>query len=387
MIPYGRQEITNDDIAEVEKVLRSDFLTQGPVITKFEKSVANYCGSSHAIAVNSATSALHIACLALNLGPGDWLWTSPNTFVASANCGLYCGANIDFVDIDPETYNISTSALSDKLIKAEKLGKLPKIVIPVHFGGHPCDMSKIFELSKKYGFKIIEDASHAIGASYENIKVGSCQHSDITIFSFHPVKIITTGEGGMALTNNEILSNSMRRLSTHGITRDKKLMRERPNDEIWNYQQIELGFNYRITDFQAALGLSQLNRLDKYVKSRHEIVKLYNSKFKNLNIQLPSQSTKIYSSYHLYPIRIKNSPTTTTQKQIYDALWKKDIAANLLYVPLHRHPYYENLGFKSGDFPESEQFHREVICLPIFPKLTKDQQMIIVESLISILNK
>jgi len=387
MIPYGRQEITNDDIAEVEKVLRSDFLTQGPVITKFEKSVANYCGSSHAIAVNSATSALHIACLALNLGPGDWLWTSPNTFVASANCGLYCGANIDFVDIDPETYNISTSALSDKLIKAEKLGKLPKIVIPVHFGGHPCDMSKIFELSKKYGFKIIEDASHAIGASYENIKVGSCQHSDITIFSFHPVKIITTGEGGMALTNNEILSNSMRRLSTHGITRDKKLMRERPNDEIWNYQQIELGFNYRITDFQAALGLSQLNRLDKYVKSRHEIVKLYDSKFKNLNIQLPSQSTKIYSSYHLYPIRIKNSPTTTTQKQIYDALWKKDIAANLLYVPLHRHPYYENLGFKSGDFPESEQFHREVICLPIFPKLTKDQQMIIVESLISILNK
>jgi UDP-4-amino-4,6-dideoxy-N-acetyl-beta-L-altrosamine transaminase len=387
MIPYGRQEITNDDIAEVEKVLKSDFLTQGPVISKFEKSVANYCGSSYAIAVNSATSALHIACLALNLGHGDWLWTSPNTFVASANCGLYCGANIDFVDIDPETYNMSTSALSDKLIKAEKFGKLPKIVIPVHFGGSPCDMSKIFELSKKYGFKIIEDASHAIGASYENIKVGSCQHSDITIFSFHPVKIITTGEGGMALTNNEILSNSMRRLSTHGITKDKKLMRERPNDEIWNYQQIELGFNYRITDFQAALGLSQLNRLDKYVKSRHEIVKLYNSKFKNLNIQLPSQSTKIYSSYHLYPIRIKNSPTTTTQKQIYDALWKKDIAANLLYVPLHRHPYYENLGFKSGDFPESEQFHREVICLPIFPKLTKNQQMIIVESLISILDK
>ncbi len=387
MIPYGRQEITNDDISEVEKVLKSDFLTQGPVISKFEKSVANYCGSSYAIAVNSATSALHIACLALNLGHGDWLWTSPNTFVASANCGLYCGANIDFVDIDPETYNMSTSALSDKLIKAEKIGKLPKIVIPVHFGGSPCDMSKIFELSKKYGFKIIEDASHAIGASYENIKVGSCQHSDITIFSFHPVKIITTGEGGMALTNNEILSNSMRRLSTHGITRDKKLMRERPNDEIWNYQQIELGFNYRITDFQAALGLSQLNRLDKYVKSRHEIVKLYNSKFNNLNIQLPSQSTKIYSSYHLYPIRIKNSSTTKTQKQIYDALWKKDIAANLLYVPLHRHPYYENLGFKSGDFPESEQFHREVICLPIFPKLTKDQQMIIVESLISILNK
>ena len=386
MIPYGRHEITDDDIVEVEKVLRSDFLTQGPVVPKFEESVANYCGSSYAIAVNSATSALHIACLALNLGHGDWLWTSPNTFVASANCGLYCGANIDFVDIDPRTYNMSTSALSDKLIKAEKSGKLPKIVIPVHFGGQPCDMLGIYELSKKYGFKIIEDASHAIGASYNNFKVGSCKYSDITIFSFHPVKIITTGEGGMALTNDELLSNHMRRLSTHGITKDKKLMQQRPTDEIWNYQQIELGFNYRVTDIQAALGLSQLKRLDKYIKIRHEIVELYNKKFNTLNVQLPFQSPKTYSSYHLYPIRVKNDFRDKTQKQIYNAMWKNNIAVNLLYVPLHRHPYYENLGFKSGDFPEAEQFHREVICLPLFPKLTKEQLTITTNSLISILN-
>jgi UDP-4-amino-4,6-dideoxy-N-acetyl-beta-L-altrosamine transaminase len=381
MIPYGRQEIREEDIIEVEKVLRSDFLTQGPVVPMFEQKVADYCGTKYAIAVNSATSALHIACLALNLGPGDWLWTSPNTFVASANCGLYCGANIGFVDIDPKTYNMSVSALSDKLIKAEKSGKLPKIVIPVHFAGQSCDMEKIYELSKKYGFRIIEDASHAIGASYDNIKVGSCKYSDVTIFSFHPVKIITTGEGGMALTNDENLSNHMRRLSTHGITKDKKLMHSRPNNEIWNYQQIELGFNYRLTDIQAALGLSQLKRVDEYVKIRHKIAEFYNSELNTLNIQLPFHSPKTYSSYHLYPIRIKNNLTTKTQRQIYDELWDNDIAANLLYVPVHRHPYYENLGFKLGDFLQAEKFHREVICLPMFPKLTKEQQTKVVKSL------
>ncbi len=381
MIPYSRHEITEDDIAEVEKVLRSDFLTQGPVVPKFESSVANYCGSNYAIAVNNATSALHIACLALKLGQGDLLWTSPNTFVASANSGLYCGADIDFVDIDPNTYNISISALSDKLEQAKNKGKLPKIVMPVHFAGQPCDMKEIHKLSKIYGFKIIEDASHAIGASYNKVKVGSCKHSDITIFSFHPVKIITTGEGGMALTNNEELSNYMRRLSTHGITKEKKLMKPRPNNEIWNYQQIELGFNYRMTDIQAAIGLNQLNRLDYYVKTRHEIAKRYNSKLKNLPIQLPVQSSKVYSSYHLYPIRIKNNLTSKTQKQIYDELWKNDIAANLLYIPVHRQPYYENLGFKKNDFPEAEQFHREVICLPMFPKLTEQHQIKIIESL------
>ena len=381
MIPYGRQEITKEDILEIEKVLRSDFLTQGPVVPKFEQAIFKYCGAKHAVAVNSATSALHIACLSLNLGPNDYLWTSPNTFVASSNCGLYCGANIDFVDIEPKTYNMCIDALSAKLIEAEKKGKLPKIVIPVHFGGQPCDMEKIYELSKKYGFKIIEDASHAIGASYNNVKIGSCKYSDITIFSFHPVKIITTGEGGAALTNDINLSNHMRRLSTHGITKDKKLMHLRPNDEIWNYQQIELGFNYRLTDIQAALGLSQLNRLDEYVQIRHNIAEFYNSELNGLEIQLPFQSAKSYSSFHLYPIRIKIDLKSRTQKQIYDALQDNDIAANILYIPVHRQPYYENLGFKSGDFPEAEQFYREVICLPMFPKLTQEQQAKIVKSL------
>ena len=381
MIPYGRQEITKEDILEVEKVLRSDFLTQGPVVPKFEQAVLKYCGAKHAVAVNSATSALHIACLALNLGPNDYLWTSPNTFVASANCGIYCGANIDFVDIDSKTFNMSVEALSTKLIEAEKKGKLPKIVIPVHFAGQPGDMEKIYELSKQYGFRIIEDASHAIGASYNDIKIGSCKFSDITIFSFHPVKIITTGEGGMALTNDKNLANHMRRLSTHGITKEKELMHPRPNNEIWNYQQIELGFNYRLTDIQAALGLSQLNRLDEYVKIRHKIAEFYNSELNDLDIQLPFQSPKSYSSYHLYPIRIKNNLKSKTQKQIYDALWDNDIAANILYIPAHRQPYYENLGFKSGDFPQAEQFHREVICLPMFPKLTKEQQTKVVKSL------
>jgi UDP-4-amino-4,6-dideoxy-N-acetyl-beta-L-altrosamine transaminase len=381
MIPYGRQEITKEDILEVEKVLKSDFLTQGPVVPKFEQAVLKYCGAKYAVAVNSATSALHVACLVLNLGPSDYLWTSPNTFVASANCGIYCGANIDFVDIDPKTFNMCVEALSTKLIEAEKKGKLPKIVMPVHFAGQPCDMGKIYELSKKYGFRIIEDASHAIGASYKDIKIGSCKFSDITIFSFHPVKIITTGEGGIALTNDKNLANHMRRLSTHGITKEKKLMHQRPNNEIWNYQQIELGFNYRLTDIQAALGLSQLNRLDEYIKIRHKITEFYNSELNDLDIQLPFQSPKSYSSYHLYPIRVKNNLNPKTQKKIYDALWENDIAANILYIPVHRQPYYENLGFSSGDFPEAEQFHREVICLPIFPKLNKEQQTKVVKSL------
>ena len=386
MIPYGRQEILEEDIIEVEKVLRSDFLTQGPVVPKFEKKVSNFCGANYAIAVNSATSALHVACLALNLSPSDWLWTSPNTFVASANCGIYCGASIDFVDIDPKTYNMSISNLSDKLIKADKLGKLPKVVIPVHFAGQPCDMIAIHKLSKKYKFKVIEDASHAIGARYDKIKVGSCKHSDITIVSFHPVKIITTGEGGMALTNDIKISNKMRRLSAHGITRNKKLMKPRPKSEIWNYQQIELGYNYRMTDIQAALGLSQLKRLKEYVKKRHRIAIRYNNKLSGLPVILPFQSSNIYSSYHLFPIRIKQSSNNKTQKQIYDALWKKNIGVNLLYIPVHRHPYYENLGFKKGDFPVAEQFHREVICLPMFPKLKDKQQSHVVKSLKLILN-
>ena len=387
MIPYGRQEITEADIAEIEKVLRSDFLTQGPIVPKFEKSVADYCGASHAIAVNSATSALHIACLALDLGPGDWLWTSPNTFVASANCGRYCGANIDFIDIDAKTYNISVDALSDKLIQAEKSGKLPKIVVPVHFAGQPCDMPAIHELSKHYGFKIIEDASHAIGSSYNQIKVGSCTHSDITVFSFHPVKIITTAEGGMALTNDKDVADKIYRLRTHGITKDEIKMEERPKDEIWNYQQIDLGFNYRMNDIQAALGLSQMKRLDKYVKRRQEIAKHYDNALKKLPLVIPWQSPSNYSSYHLYTILIKKNLTQKTQRQVYDELIKKNIGVNLHYIPVHRQPYYENLGFKKNNFPQAENFHREVLSIPIHPSLKEEQQSYVIETLKGILTK
>ena len=387
MIPYGCQEITEVDIAEIEKVLRSDFLTQGPIVPKFEQSVADYCGASHAIAVNSATSALHIACLALDLGPGDWLWTSPNTFVASANCGRYCGADIDFVDIDAKTYNMSVDALSEKLIQAKKLGKLPKIVVPVHFSGQPCDMPAIRDLSKRYGFKIIEDASHAIGSSYNQIKVGSCTHSDITVFSFHPVKIITTAEGGMALTNDKDVADKIYRLRTHGITNDEIKMEERPKDEIWNYQQIDLGFNYRMNDIQAALGLSQMKRLDKYVKRRQEIAKHYDNALKKLPLVTPWQSPSNYSSYHLYTILIKKNLTQKTQRQVYDELIKKNIGVNLHYIPVHRQPYYENLGFKKNNFPQAENFHREVLSIPIHPSLKEEQQSYVIETLKGILTK
>ena len=382
MIPYGHQNITEDDITEVEKVLRSDFLTQGPTVPIFEQAVAKDCGASYGVAVNSATSALHIACLALNLGSGDWLWTSPNTFVASANCAQYCGANVDFVDIDPKTYNINIEELSKKLEQAEKLGRLPKIVMPVHFAGQPCDMPSIYNLSKRYGFKIIEDASHAIGSSYDQIKVGSCAHSDVTVFSFHPVKIITTAEGGMALTNNNEIAERMSRLRAHGITRDIKKMNQQPKNEIWNYQQIDLGFNYRMNDIQAALGLSQLKRLDDHVKRRHEIAKIYNDEFNCLPITTPCQSPGNYSSYHLYPILIKKN-----QKQIYDEFRNNNISVNLHYSPVHRHPYYENLGFKKNDFPQAEKFHREAIRLPIYPTLSNEQQDKVIQSLVSAIMK
>ncbi|MDA7733962.1 UDP-4-amino-4,6-dideoxy-N-acetyl-beta-L-altrosamine transaminase [Candidatus Pelagibacter sp.] len=378
MIPYGRQYITDDDIIEVEKVLRSDYLTQGPTVPKFEQSVIEYCSAKYAIAVNSATSALHIACLSLDLGQGDWLWTSPNTFVASANCGRYCGANIDFVDIDPKTYNMSIDVLSEKLIQAEKNGRLPKIVVPVHFAGQPCNMQAIFDLSKKYNFKIIEDASHAIGSSYKKNKVGSCKYSDITVFSFHPVKIITTAEGGMALTNNKDVAEKINRLRTHGITKDKKKMDQRPENEIWNYQQIELGFNYRMNDIQAALGLNQIKRLDEYIERRHKIAKVYDDELKNLPVIIPWQSTESYSSYHLYPLRIKNSKF---QKKFYNELIENKIGVNLHYTPVHRHPYYENLGFKKNDYPESEKFHCEALSIPIYFSLTNEEQKYVIEVL------
>jgi len=387
MIPYGRQEITEADIDEVNKVLRSDFLTQGPTVPRFEQSVANYCGVSNAIAVNSATSALHIACLALDLSPGDWLWTSPNTFVASANCGRYCGADIDFVDIDSKTYNICVDSLSKKLEQAEKSGRLPKIIVVVHFAGQPSDMKAIYDLSKLYGFKIIEDASHAIGASYNKVKVGSCTYSDITIFSFHPVKIITTAEGGMALTNSKDIANKMFRLRTHGITNDQMKMKQRPQDEIWNYQQIELGFNYRMNDIQAAIGLNQMKRLDEYVKRRHKIAKFYDTELKNLLLTIPWQSPNAYSSYHLYPILIKNNLDNKTQKQVYNELRENKIAVNLHYIPVHRHPYYENLGFKRNDFPIAEKFHREAISIPIYSSLIEEKQKTVIEVLKLVIKK
>lgn len=385
MIPYSRQDISQTDIDVVVDVLRSDFLTQGPMVPRFEAVVALYCGAKHAVAMNSATSALHVACLALGLGPGDWLWTSPNTFVASANSGLYCGASVDFVDIDPSTYNMSVERLKERLEQAESEGCLPKIVMPVHFAGQPCDMPAIHALSQIYGFKIIEDASHAIGASYSNIKVGSCKHSQITVYSFHPVKIITTGEGGMAMTNDAALAKRMRLLRAHGITNEEELMQSRPVNEIWNYQQIELGFNYRMTDIQAALGLSQMQRLDEFVSRRHEIAERYAGELRSLPITIPHQASGTYSSYHLYPIRINATTSGKTQRQVYDALLRKGVAANLHYIPVHRQPYYESLGFKPGDFPEAEQFHREVISIPLYPTLLRQQQDILIRALEGVL--
>lgn len=381
MIPYGKHHINKNDIDSVLNVLKSNFLTQGPQVPRFEKIVSKYCNSKYGLAVNSATSALHIACLALGLKKGDRLWTTPNTFVASANCGLYCGSKVDFVDINPKTYNMCTEALQKKLYNAKKTGRLPKIVVPVHFAGQPCEMRAIHKLSKKYGFKIIEDASHAIGAAYGKIKVGACKYSDITVFSFHPVKIITTAEGGMALTNNKKLFDKMGRLRTHGITNDKVFMKKRSKNEIWNYQQIDLGFNYRMNDLQATLGLSQMKRLDENVKRRNQIAKFYYKHLKDLPINLPWQDPNVYSSYHLYPITVDLKSSFKTQKQVYFELRKNKIAVNLHYIPVHRHPYYEKLGFRKNDYPISEKFHQQSISIPIFPSIKKKELEYIVGTL------
>lgn len=374
MIPYGKQHINQDDIDTVVDVLKSDFLTQGPQVPLFEKAVTSYCGALHGVAVNSATSALHIACLSLGLGKGDILWTSPNTYVASANCALYCGAQVDFVDIDRQTYNMSVDALKIKLEKAEIDGTLPKVVIPVHFAGQPCDMPAIHKLSEHYDFKIIEDASHAIGATYNKIKVGACSHSDITVFSFHPVKIITTGEGGMAVTNNEELGNRMRIFSSHGVTNNKAFMQSRPINEIWNYQQIELGYNYRMTDIQASLGISQISRLDEYIIRRHEIANRYDIELESLPVKVPWQDAKTYSSYHLYPILINEHESNKSQLELYDALRENGIMANLHYIPVYRQVYYESLGFKKGYCPNAENYFNHTISIPMFPTLDNEAQ-------------
>lgn len=373
-IPYGRQSISQADIDAVVAVLRSDYLTQGPVAPAFEVAIGQYCNARHAVAVNSATSALHIACLALGAGRGDVVWTSPITFVASANCALYCGATVDFVDIDPFTYNLSVEQLEKKLALAKKAGTLPKIVIPVHLCGQSCDMAGIYALSRQYGFRIIEDASHAIGGKYKNEPVGNCRYSDITVFSFHPVKIITTGEGGMAVTNDARLATRMQLLRSHGITNAPESMHGRPADEIWNYQQIDLGFNYRMTDFQAALGLSQLQRLDEFVSRRHSIARRYDQLLADLPVKTPRQHIDAYSSYHLYPIRLHKRADGISQQQLYRTLSAADIKVNLHYIPVYRQPYFESMGFEPGRCPEAENYYRETISLPIFPLLTNSDQ-------------
>ena len=386
MIPYGRQDINQADIDAVVAVLRSDFLTQGPAVLAFEKVVADYCGAQHAVAVNSATSALHIACLALGVGNGDIVWTTPTTFVASANCALYCGATVDFVDIDPCTYNMSVERLAEKLAVAEKAGKLPKVVIPVHLCGQPCDMESIYALSQKYGFKIIQDASHAIGGRYQGKPIGNGRYSDITVFSFHPVKIITTGEGGMAVTNDAALAKHLRLLRSHGISSAPSDMQPRPTQEIWNYQQIDLGFNYRMTDIQAALGLSQMQRLDEFVTKRHAIAERYDQLLSELPILTPYQNVDGYSGYHLYVIRLKLAEINKTQRQVYDAIYAAGVLVNLHYIPVYLQPYYEKMGFIAGYCPEAERYYSEVLSIPMYSTMTENQQDQVVEIIRDVLS-
>jgi UDP-4-amino-4,6-dideoxy-N-acetyl-beta-L-altrosamine transaminase len=373
-IPYGRQDINQADIDAVVAVLRSDFLTQGPVVPAFERAVAEYCGAQHAVAVNSATSALHIACLALGVGMGHSVWTTPITFVASANCALYCGATVDFVDIDPLTYNMSVARLAEKLTMAERAGKLPKVVIPVHMCGQSCEMAGIHELSLQYGFKIIEDASHAIGGIYKDEPIGNCRYSDITVFSFHPVKIITTGEGGMAATNDAQLAKHLRLLRSHGISSSAADMHARPTHEIWNYQQIDLGLNYRMTDIHAALGLSQMTRIDEFVAKRHQIANRYDEAFAKLPVITPWQIADAWSSYHLYPIRVRQADCGKTEREVYDAFMTAGFNVNLHYIPVYRQPYYEAMGFKAGYCPQAEFYHKETLSLPMFASLTSQDQ-------------
>ena len=383
-IPYGRQHITQTDIDAVVAVLQSDFLTQGSQVPAFEERVATYTGAKFGVAVNSATSALHIACLALGLGQGekgkdDWLWTTPITFTASANCGLYCGAKIDFVDIDPLTLNMSINALEEKLQLADAENRLPKIVIPVHFTGEPCDMAAIHALSQQYGFKVIEDASHAIGGKYHKQPIGNCEFSDITVFSFHPVKIITTAEGGLATTNDPALAEKMQLLRSHGITRDANLMTHEP-DGGWYYQQIDLGFNYRMTELQGALGVSQMNYLDDFVTRRHQLAKRYDELLKDLPIMLPYRNPANYSGFHLYPIQL-TADSGKTRKQVFDSLRAQHIGVNVHYIPVHTQPYYAKLGFKQGDFPHAERYYAQAISLPLYYDLSEASQAQVVNAI------
>ena len=373
MIPYGRQSISEADIEAVAKVLRSDFLTQGPVVPAFEEAVASLCGARFGIAANSATSALHLACMALGVGLGDRVWTSPITFVASANAALYCGAEVDFVDIDERSYNMSPELFEAKLKQAADSGTLPKVVIPVHLAGQSCDMAAIHAAASRYGVRIIEDASHAIGGSYRSRPVGSCEHSDITVFSFHPVKIVTTGEGGMAMTNDAHLAGLMETDRTHGITRDPAKLQ---HDDIgpWYYEQQRLGFNYRMTDIAAALGLSQLSRIEEFLARRREIAATYDEAFADLPTIRPWQDPETQSAWHLYIIRIDRRRVRRTHREIFDALRSDGIGVNLHYIPVYRQPYYRELGFGQGYCPNAEAYYAEAISIPMFPALTDEEQ-------------
>lgn len=382
LIPYGRHHIDEDDVSSVTDILKSDWLTQGPAVPRFEQAISEYCKVKHSVAVNSATSALHIACKSLNLGVGDILWTSPISFVASANCGLYCGADVDFIDIDPISYNISIASLREKLSLAKKDNNLPKVIVVVHYAGQPCEMKEIFGLSQQFGFKIIEDASHAIGASYLGGMVGSCEFSDITVFSFHPVKIITSAEGGCAVTNSDELCNKMRMLRSHGIEyaqeAENKVMID---DEVWNYQQLDLGFNYRLSDLHAALGASQLKKINAWVDKRHSIANKYDEELSHLPIVTPKQSPNVRSSYHLYPIQVDASMCGTTQKNVYEFLRKNMIMVNIHYIPIYLHPFYRQLGFNRGHCKNAEEYFCKTLTLPIYSELSLDRQMFVIENL------
>ena len=386
MIPYGKQEITQQDIDAVVDVLKSDFLTQGPQVPAFEDALKVHTGAEFSLAVNSATSALHIACLALGLGQGDKLWTTPVTFVASANCGLYCGAEVDFVDIDPQTYNMSIAALEANLIDAKASNALPKVIVPVHLCGQSCDMKAIHALSKEYGFKIIEDASHAIGGRYLDKPIGNCEYSDITVFSFHPVKIVTTAEGGAVMTNSQELADKMALYRSHGITRDADKMQNEPHG-AWYYEQVDLGFNYRMTELQAALGVTQMTRLDDFVSARHKLATRYNQLLLDLPITLPYQLEGTYSGLHLYVIRLQLDKISKTHKEVFDALREQGIGVNLHYIPVHTQPYYQGLGFKMGDFPESERYYQNAISLPMFHAMTEEQQDTVIRVLSDVLER
>ncbi len=376
MIPYGRQSISAEDIAAVDAVLRSDFLTQGPAVPAFESLLASYCGARHAVAVNSATSALHIACLALDLGPGDLLWTSPNTFVASANCALYCGADVDFVDVDPRSYNLCPQRLAEKLERAKARGRLPKVVVAVHFSGQSCDMAAIGELARRYGFAVIEDASHAIGARYGAAPVGNCAHSRMTVFSFHPVKIVTTAEGGLITTQDDALAQRLQRLRSHGITRDPAQMEDAPEGP-WYYQQVELGYNYRMTDMQAALGSSQMTRLDAFIARRRALAARYDRLLADLPLVLPAQADGQESAWHLYVVQ----STAVPRASLFERLRAAGIGVNVHYIPVHLQPHYRRLGFKPGDFPQAEAYYARAVSLPMYAGLSDEQQDRVVAAL------